>query len=139
MIKINGYELKQIEGGDWEVIGRQGANKFSLCVIEGMSNATAQELSDKVSCELRDRDIEIVDDETIFYMQDVKLDVSAIRTEMRILLRKLGRDDISHKEKLDMIPIVQQMCSVSQVVINACKLELEYDKSVAAMKKLGKR
>ena len=140
MMKINSFNLKQNEEGKWEIIGRQGTDKFSICVIDDLNgNPTAQELKERALDVLRDRDIEIVDDETIFYMQDQKLDLSAIRTEMRMILRKLGGDTLSHKEKMDMIPVIQQMCSTSQVIINACKLELEFDKQVAATRKVGKR
>ena len=138
-MKINDYKLKQNSEGKWEVVGRQGAEQFSMCVIEDLSNPTAQELKDRAELELKSRGVEIVSDETIFYMQDQKLDLSAIRTEMRMVLRKLGGDTLSHKEKMDMLPVIQQMCSTSQVIINACKLELEFDKQTAAVKKIGRR
>lgn len=121
-MKINNVETIIDENGYARIIAFKQDQKLEIgCIKSGWTNAS--ELHELVNEFLATNDYQIVslkDDE----IYDQKADLKLVRTKMRSALLKLDNKDIPLNERKELLPIYSQMCSASQVMLNACKLEV---------------
>lgn len=141
-MKVNDYKLEfDAAGVALLSVGTGNGCYLDVCCIDGLSGKGADEVSARVEYELSSRGIEVCDAGIgvaggdgadvggASYGVSISNDMSSVRARMRACLLELSSSDKNIHKKKDMLPLYDAMCKVSQVMINAAKVEY-----VASMK-----
>lgn len=131
-MKVKDYKLEfDAAGVALLSVGTGNGTYIAVCEIDGLDGKGADEVSSRVEFELAQRGIEVSSEE-IAPVGEVGVgdagvvslsnDMASIRSIMRGALLDLCSDKNIHKKK-DMIPVYDTLCKVSQVMINAAKVE----------------
>lgn len=125
-MKVNSYKLSMTENGNTKLSVIANNEEIEVCELEGTQGLTAGEITERALIELKNRDFEIIPkEETLEYLaMDQKSDLGLVRIKMRQILKDLSNPEVPIKTKQEALPIIQQTCSASQIIVNACKLEL---------------
>ena len=124
---INNYRIEQNGEGSWTIIGIIGLKEEFLFNLNVRDDITAPELKERVELEFKIREIKVDPTEM---GDDINNDLSMIRKSMRGILAKLNDGNISIIEKQRQIPVIQQECSASQVLLNTYKTEMQWNKEM---------
>lgn len=130
-MKVNDYKLEfDAAGVALLSVGTGNGCYLDVCCIDGLSGKGADEVSARVEYELSSRGIEVCDagigvDVVGGACGSVSIsnDMSSVRARMRACLLELSSSDKNIHKKKDMLPLYDAMCKVSQVMINAAKVE----------------
>lgn len=137
-MKIEGYKILINEKGEHNLfaIVKEGDDEDEFVrvgSIPGASMLNSTEIEKEAKTLLAQHGFEIVDKKASHfddkgYVINQKEDLNYIRTQMRKVLKNLADPNVKLSEKKEMLPIYQTMCQSSQMITNACKLELQIEK-----------
>lgn len=126
-MKVNSYKMELLENGNAKLTAFKGVNAIDICEIKNVEGLTADQVTERALVELRSRGIEVEKDMSEEYMVDQKIDLALVRVSLREALKLMRDKDMPINQKKEMLPIVQQVCSSCQIMVNTCKLELAID------------
>ena len=136
-MKILNYHVQMNSDNSGTLIVDTGTEEKIVSTLYNIGHLSASEVDERAKLELKSYDYEIASDiSEIFtpepYMGDQQTDLAIVRTAMRKILRELGKKDVPLSTKKESLPVYSQICQASQVITNACKIELQ----IEALKKI---